>query len=1235
MYIVSNTGLEIPQQKATNPGSNETPPTLQLAPYSSQSDVTSPDTMPLLVAPFSQSCRPTFDAYANKLRSSYQGHSLFPKDAWPPRLSEVYINLALVQHENFPVDNSLKDFVKATLHGTVDDLIDFHKYNINLEDILKPDEFFQRKEKSVQDDRNWYVETLQRLLNSQVPAGFMRKKLGISDDVGKGLPNAQQVHTVLEMPSFFRHTRLRKLFAAPVAETNPPSVSPDGAAGTGSPVTPQTHTSEASHPDQKGVKVLIDGAPGVGKTTLTWKISQDWACGKLFSEYKLVVRISLRDLPSNLQRISDLLPTEGVSMREVRDAVAKVLEDSRGEDIMFILDGWDELSPSLRKRDSLLCKLVRGDILPLSSVVVTSRPYTSRWLQLPDMVPRHIEIFGFTQEQIMSCIQKTFITDAAAAKKLIKLLEVRTDIFKLCYIPHNLSIVIYIYRASTFQLPETLTQLYEQYTNNTIMKHMQKEDEDSESCLYLENKDKLPKEVLELYESLCTVALNGLLENKMVFSDTDLESINPLLGQKANTLGLMTAYKSFTPFGIKRSFQFIHTTIQEFLAAEALTKQPAEKQIEFFLENINKPHFRMVLILYAGKADLKAFECIFQVPITYAGYQNIDRLLLLSQMAYEAQNPDLCHHLAQQFPESSIELSRFTSIHRFTVSEFDCLMLRYLLFHSSTSWKALEVPSQYHLQEFVNTLAHAPKEVSFQELHVSSGIPDSVFEAIAEHKIAAFQKLKAVKIHISSFISKAVSTLLNMCGLTHLHIDCDDQEGFESAMEVTSHNLSLQYLSMRYTDPYKHLMLSPSTQLPLRTNLALTLSFERFGMTDEFAFLLAQSVDQSGLIGKLYFESCILVADHMQTLFSALKSSKSVSTLHIRQPPSSKPSWDDKTQKALQEMLAENTSITILTLDACGIDAHVQATIADAFEYNQSLQLLDLSHNSFSTTNLARFLSVRCLSTDPATAILKSVQSLQILKLTVCKLTDEHASTVAMLISSPVHPLKELDLTSNSIREGGANCLFTALERNNSLKVFEFGSNPIWLTHGQHIETMLTHNQCLTRLGLHNSGLHIPAIQGLSTGLARNSALTSLELGVSLRQTDTEGACYLFSALKTNSSLSELTLHGYKLLSDGTNALADCLTHNEMLRLLVFRRCKFGSTADNRRLVDCLYTHRTICEFSVSETENILKQVFAEYDKINWQRKRNHLPYLQVTTCSGSQLPMQVLHEASSSNLLL
>ena len=41
-------------------------------------------------------------------------------------------------------------------------------------------------------------------------------------------------------------------------------------------------------------KVLMDGAPGVGKTTLTIKSCVDWAQGRLFMEYEMVILVSLR-----------------------------------------------------------------------------------------------------------------------------------------------------------------------------------------------------------------------------------------------------------------------------------------------------------------------------------------------------------------------------------------------------------------------------------------------------------------------------------------------------------------------------------------------------------------------------------------------------------------------------------------------------------------------------------------------------------------------------------------------------------------------------------------------------------------------------------------------------------------------------------------------------------------------------------------------------------------------------
>lgn len=63
--------------------------------------------------------------YAELLRSSYCTHQPFPPDEWPPRLNDVFVNLALIQHD----DASLDAFEKTTLHGTVDDLC-FRKYNI-------------------------------------------------------------------------------------------------------------------------------------------------------------------------------------------------------------------------------------------------------------------------------------------------------------------------------------------------------------------------------------------------------------------------------------------------------------------------------------------------------------------------------------------------------------------------------------------------------------------------------------------------------------------------------------------------------------------------------------------------------------------------------------------------------------------------------------------------------------------------------------------------------------------------------------------------------------------------------------------------------------------------------------------------------------------------------------------------------------------------------------------------
>ena len=83
---------------------------------------------------------------------------------------------------------------------------------------------------------------------------------------------------------------------------------------------------------------------------------------------------------------------------------------------------------------------------------MTSRPYASDYLQQLETINRHVEVLGFTEEQIEHCIMEN-IPDIAKATELVQTLKERQDMTSLRYIPLNCAIVLYVWHNGLCPIP--------------------------------------------------------------------------------------------------------------------------------------------------------------------------------------------------------------------------------------------------------------------------------------------------------------------------------------------------------------------------------------------------------------------------------------------------------------------------------------------------------------------------------------------------------------------------------------------------------------------------------------------------------------------------------------------------------------------------------------------------------------------------------------------------------------
>ena len=159
--------------------------------------------------------------------------------------------------------------------------------------------------------------------------------------------------------------------------------------------------------------------------------------------------------------------------------------------------------------------------------------------------------------------------------------------------PLNASILVHLFKCDGV-LPHTQFGIFSALIRNCIFRHLKKKEQ--RDIPGIKSLDKLPTAIQNQFECICVIAYKGVMEDHITF---DLEC-------SFNTLGLLQGVESFASGMPSHSYNFLHLSVQELLAAiHMATKLDPSEQVAQFKELFGQARFSAVFQFYAAKTKLK------------------------------------------------------------------------------------------------------------------------------------------------------------------------------------------------------------------------------------------------------------------------------------------------------------------------------------------------------------------------------------------------------------------------------------------------------------------------------------------------------------------------------------------------------------------------------------------------------------------------------------------------------
>ena len=380
----------------------------------------------------------------------------------------------------------------------------------------------------------------------------------------------------------------------------------------------EVHMYEVFKPAREGEKgarmVLVEGNPGIGKTTFCLKIASDWAKKLVpvefhFPMFELLFLLKCCDIHEDtkdiVQAIDEQLLNDDINNKE--EFLDYIRDGKNQDEILLILDGLDELPEA---SENVVDRLFRRKVFSRCFILATSREEKGIDVRRRYDFDTLLQIKGFTSEDATDYIRKHFKSvdpqNLSKGERLIEAVQTNTHLSVLRSNPLNLLLLCVVFEDFEGELPSNRTKLYQIIFRCLLRRYC------SRNGLNVHrNADKaLENQFKESLLVLGELAWNCLREDRRSFSGEELEKLehSRTHGRRipAIKLGLVFMEASSRPSQEPRhQCHFLHKTFQEFLAAFYLANQMSTGQrsladYSVFCKESMLSKYRQVFLFLAG-----------------------------------------------------------------------------------------------------------------------------------------------------------------------------------------------------------------------------------------------------------------------------------------------------------------------------------------------------------------------------------------------------------------------------------------------------------------------------------------------------------------------------------------------------------------------------------------------------------------------------------------------------------